>query len=296
MKKILIPLFALAGWLSIPQARASWAYVPLELRLAGAKYVVVGKIDRIVDDIQRNGRTHDVGAIRVQQVLKGPKNLKEVLLMWPGAAPFALGTDIKFRKGQEGAWILYPDKEHNDIHWASYPSDYHSLNNLPKVKEKLKALGAINWSKPAGGLQLSAIVEATPMRKTSKIVNGKREESISASASAYVLLRNNGKAATHVVNYPADKAFTYKLTGPDGIEVPIHQPNRFGGKVMKHHYLPVAPNAITTIGYRMRLPALKQNGNYTLELNYANKRKGIKEVKGPVWTGQLAGKVSFKIK
>ena len=110
------------------------------------------------------------------------------------------------------------------------------------------------------------------------------------------MLRNNGKAATHVVNYPADKAFTYRLTGPDGIEVPIHQPNRCGGNAMKHHYLPVEPNALTTVGYGMRLPALTQKGKYTLELNYANKRKGIKEVKGSVWTGQLAGKVSFKVK
>ena len=106
MKKNLILFIALAGWLAVPQAQASWAYVPLELRLAGAKYIVVGKIDRIVDGIERNNRTYDVGAIKVQQVLKGPKTLKEVKLMWPGPAPFALSTDIKFRKGQEGVWIL----------------------------------------------------------------------------------------------------------------------------------------------------------------------------------------------
>ena len=297
MKKILFPLLVLTGWLTVPQTKACWKFVPLETRMTGAEYVVVGKIDRIVDGIKRQTRTYNVGAIKVSQVLKGPKTLKEVRLMWPSKANKArISTDILFNKGQHGVWILYPDKEHHDIHWASYPSDYHSLKNLPKVKEKMKALGAINWSKPAGGLQLSAIVEATPMRKTFKTVNGKREESISASASTYVLLRNNGKAATHVVNYPADKAFTYKLTGPDGVDVPIYQPNRFGGKVMKHHYLPVAPNALTTVGYGMRLPTLTQKGKYTLELNYANKRKGIKEVKGPVWAGQLAGKVSFKVK
>ena len=90
MKKILLPILALAGWLAAPHANASWAYVPLELRMAGAKYIVVGKIDRVVDDLERNGRAYDIGAIKVDQVLKGPKSLKEVKLMWPGPAPVAL--------------------------------------------------------------------------------------------------------------------------------------------------------------------------------------------------------------
>ena len=168
MKKNLILFIALAGWLAVPQAQASWAYVPLELRLAGAKYIVVGKIDRIVDGIERNNRTYDVGAIKVQQVLKGPKTLKEVKLMWPCPAPFALSTDIKFRKGQEGVWILYPDKEEKDVYWASFPTDYQSLKNLPRVKEKMKALKAIKWSKPVEGLQLGAIVKQSDLR-TQKI-------------------------------------------------------------------------------------------------------------------------------
>ena len=73
MKNILLPILALAGWLAVPHANASWAYVPLELRMAGAKCIVVGKIDRIVDDLERNGRVYDIGAIKVGQVLKGPK-------------------------------------------------------------------------------------------------------------------------------------------------------------------------------------------------------------------------------
>ena len=110
-KRILIPFWIFSVWLAVPNSQASWAYVPLELRLAGAKYVVVGKIDRIVDGIERHERTYDVGAIKISKVLKGPKSLKEVKVMWPGPAPFALSTDIKHRKGQEGVWILYPDKE-----------------------------------------------------------------------------------------------------------------------------------------------------------------------------------------
>ena len=54
MKKILLPILALSGWLAVPHANASWAYVPLELRMAGAKYIVGGKIDRVVDYLERN--------------------------------------------------------------------------------------------------------------------------------------------------------------------------------------------------------------------------------------------------
>lgn len=86
--------------LAVSNAQSSWAYVPLELRMVGAKYIVVGKIDRVVDVIERNDRTYDVGAIEVSKVLKGPKTLKEVKLMWLPPARFALSTDIKFRKGQ----------------------------------------------------------------------------------------------------------------------------------------------------------------------------------------------------
>ena len=100
---------------------------------------MVGKIDRIVDGIERNDRTFDVGAIKVSQVLKGPEALKEVRLMWPSKANKArMSTDILFNQGQQGDWILYPDKKEKGVYWASYPSDYQPLKALPNVQSKLK--------------------------------------------------------------------------------------------------------------------------------------------------------------
>ena len=206
--------------LAVSNAQASWAYVPLELRMAGAKYIVVGKIDRIVDGIERNKRTYDVGAIKVSKVLKGPKTLKEVKLMWPGPAPFALSTDIKFCKGQEGVWILYPDQKVKDVFWASYPTDYQALANLPKVQEKMKALNSIRWSKSVDGLQLGAIIEKRDVRKQKIVVKGRPVKAL-ARATVYVVLRNTGKALTHAVNFPHDKQITFKITGPDGKDMPL---------------------------------------------------------------------------
>jgi hypothetical protein len=272
-------------------------YVPLELRLAGATYVVVGKIDHIVDGIERNNRTYDVGLIKISKVLKGPKTLKEVKLMWPGPAPFALSTDIKFRKGQEGVWILYPDQKMKDVFWASYPSDYQALANLPKVQEKMKALNSIAWSKAVDGLQLGAIIEKNDVRKQKIVVKGRPVKAL-ARATAHLVLRNTGKASTHAVNYPHDNQISFKLTGPDGKDMPIAMRNRAGRvpPLTKYNFLSVAPNSMRSIGYGFALPLLVQPGKYTLELGYANKRAGGKLIKGSVWKGQLKGRAVFVVK
>ena len=252
--------------------------------------VVVGKIDRIVDGIERHERTYDVGAIKISKVLKGPKSLKEVKVMWPGPAPFALSTDIKHRKGQEGVWILYPDKEEKDVYWASFPTDFQQLKELPKIRAKMEAIDAIMWSKALGGLQLGAIVEQVSLRGQKVNVNAL------ANATAYVIVRNIGKMPTHVVNFPADQAFTYRFVGPDGKQIPINLGNQNAGKLAKYHFLPVGAGEIKAIGYGMRLPVIMQPGKYTLELGYINKRKSGELVKGAVWAGQLTGKAVFEVK
>ena len=295
MKKILFPLIALASLLAVSNVKASWMYVPLELRIAGAQYVVVGKIDRIVDGIERHNRTYDVGAIKVSKVLKGPKTLKEVKLMWPGPAPFALSTDIKYRKGQEGVWILYPDKEEKNVFWASFPTDFQQLKELPKVEAKMKAINAIVWSKPVGGLQLGAIVEQSNLRGQKVAVKGRPVKAL-ANAPAYVLVRNSGKSATHVVNFPADQAFTYRFIGPDGKQLPINLGNPGAAKLSKYHFLSVAAGEMKAIGHGMRLPMIVKPGKYTLELGYTNKRKGGDLIKGTAWIGELKGKAVFEVK
>jgi len=139
MKKILITLLVLAGWLAVPQVKACWKFVPIESRMAGATYVVVGKITGIVDGVKRHGRMYEVGAIKVSKVLKGPKTLEEVMLVWPSKDnQIRISTDISFGKGQEGVWILYPDSKEKGVYRASYPSDYQSLKALSLVEEKLK--------------------------------------------------------------------------------------------------------------------------------------------------------------
>jgi hypothetical protein len=214
--------------------------------------------------------------------------------MWPGPAPFALSTDIKFRKGQEGVWILYPDKTEKDVFWASYPSDYQQLKALTKVKAKLVALQKLTWSPAVKGLQIGAIVEQSDMRKANVKVKGRPVKAL-ASATVYVVMRNSGKAPTHVVIFPPDKALSIELTGPDGKFIPLPQGGRGGGKLGKYHFLTVPSGALQSMGYGMRLPLITQPGTYKLALGYANKRDGGKLVKGKVWQGALKGEAKFTV-
>jgi hypothetical protein len=255
---------------------------------------VVGKVDRLLDSVDVQGRAFAVGAIKVSKVLKGPA-VKELKLAWPGPAPFALSTDIKFRAGQEGIWILRPFRDQKNVFQANYPSDYQALANLPEVQEKLKALNAIPWSRPVDGLQLGVIVEQRDLRNQKITLKIQAINSI-VSATAYLLVRNNGKSSVHVVNYQQDKPFTLKLTGPDGRELPLDQ-QRFGkSKLSKYHFLSVEPNGLRGVGYGTQLPHLSQLGKHTLDLTYANKRLGKGLVDGTVWTGQLKTRAIFIVK
>ncbi|MFP6900438.1 MAG: hypothetical protein VCA36_05815 [Opitutales bacterium] len=294
MKHMLLPLFAFIGLVATPVAQASWAYVPLELRIAGAAHVVVGKVDRLLDSVVVQGRTFAIGAIKVSKVLKGPA-VKELKLAWPGPAPFALSTDIKFRVGQEGVWILRPFRDQKGVFAANYPSDYQALAKLPEVQEKFNALNAILWSKPVDGLQLGAIVEQRDARNRKITVKGQPVKAL-ASATAYLLVRNNGKAPVQVVNFPQDKPFTLKLTGPDGQDLPLGQPGFGRGKLAKYHFLSVEPNGLRGVGYGTPLPFLTRPGKHVLELTYANKRLGAGLVDGAVWTGQLKTRATFIVK
>jgi hypothetical protein len=193
-------LMAAAMAVTVSTTRASWAYVPLELRLAGADLVVVGKIDRLTDNFKVGERMHDVGAITVQRMLKGPGNLKEAQVAWPGKARFALSTDIRYRVGQQGIWILTRDAKQPNVYRANYPTDYQAAANLPKILAALKKLSKMKWSPAKAGLQMAVLVEQRDMRGAKVRVGGKPVKAL-AQASVYLMARNATGKPVHVANY-----------------------------------------------------------------------------------------------
>jgi hypothetical protein len=111
-------------------AFGSWMFVPLEKRIMGADVVVLGKIAKEVRGFSRGRFYLTLGVIEIEEVLKGDAKLKTVKVAWPAADPkkpaaprIRMSTDIEYRVGQEGVWILRHDAA-NKCYWANYPTDY----------------------------------------------------------------------------------------------------------------------------------------------------------------------------
>src|SRR5262245_31505587 len=97
--------------LMLPQAHASFAAVPLEVLVDDAAVIVQGKVVKIEDaKVTRKfgnmDRKYDAAVIEVEAVLKGPAKLKEVRIAQPAKGGLEVSTDIRFKDGQQGIWIL----------------------------------------------------------------------------------------------------------------------------------------------------------------------------------------------
>lgn len=273
----------------IPTTQASWAYVPLELRLTGADLVVVGKIDRLTDNFKVGERMHDVGAITVQRVLKGPANLKEAQVAWPGKARFALSTDIRYRVGQQGVWILTRDAKQPNVYRASYPTDFQPPANLPDILAALKKLATMKWSPAKAGLQMAVLVEQRDMRRARVQAGGKPVKTL-ARASVYLMARNTTGKPMHVANYRFDEPLKLVFTGPDGKPIPV---KLYGARppkpppLAKHNLIGLPPGEMRAFSYGLGLPVIKRPGKYQVTISYANDRDGGKLVASTVWRGKL---------
>ncbi|MFV1995461.1 MAG: hypothetical protein ACC661_08490, partial [Verrucomicrobiales bacterium] len=209
-----------------------------------------------------------------------------------------MSTDISYREGQEGVWILFPDPDEPGVYLANYPSDFQKLDQLAEVKKRLKSLDAIVWSEPVDGLQIGAFVEVKDVPK-GQVQRGKpNEPKAIATARAYIVLRNAGKVLTHAVYYFQDQPISLDLIGPDGESRPLEM-GKFQGQLppmSKHHFLPLAPDEMKGLGYGLAVPVISKPGKYTVKFTYQNQRTDEDNlVVGAVWTGKLAGSAAFEV-
>ncbi len=281
---------------SSQRSEAMWAYVPLEVRIMEADFVVAGKIVRLEKDIPlKDGRVYEVGVIQVASVLKGKARTKEVKLAWikprKGGLRLADGP-ISYAVGQNSLWILRKDPDVG-THTANYPSDRQALANVQDLKRRLAAIKLIQWSKPQDGLQLGLFIEQQDLRKSKVKIKGKPVKAV-GRLSVYALLKNVGKETIQVVNFHHDHPMSLEFLGPDGkpIEVTLYgkkpakipPPNKFS-------FLPVDSNQTRSIGYGLGLPTLTKSGEYTVVLKYKNARDGKPlDIKG-VWRGEIESPV-----
>lgn len=126
-------------------AAACWEDVPIEKILEGADLVVVGKITDIPSVIVRNKRDYSLATLTVRETLKGKVDGNSVKLTFPDKA--TISTDIIYRKGQDGVWILNKDKT-TGHYMATYPKDYQKLDELPKIRPILNLQAAPKYKLP----------------------------------------------------------------------------------------------------------------------------------------------------
>ena len=249
-----------------PRCQASWAYVPQEIRIIQADLVVVGTIEKLGKAIKRRGRSYNVGVIKPTMILKGkPKRKGDIRVAWPAPrGGLRVSTDITFRVGQKGVWVLTADKT-LPVYWATYPTDYQPMAKLAEMRKKLANVKNIRWGKAKNGLQVGLIVEQRDMRKAKVRVNGKLVKAI-ARLSVYPLLKNVSDKPTHVVEHYYDRP-------------------------MSITFKEVLPGQVCTMGYGFGLPMCTKSGEYTITLSYKNKRDGRPLKINRVWQGQAVSTV-----
>lgn len=121
--------------------RARWVDVPLEDVIKASPLVVVGEIKRI-NAAPKSDYSYDSAFIMVERVLKNTGTDKvgkagsEILLAMPSENNKThISTDIRYRKGQRGVWIL---EYHKGKYWATYPKDFQEISEESKIVEIIK--------------------------------------------------------------------------------------------------------------------------------------------------------------
>jgi hypothetical protein len=274
----------------VPRCQASWAYVPQEIRMMQADLVVVGTITKLGNGITQNGRAYDVGVIAPTKILKGkPKKKADIRVAWPAsrAGGLRVSTDITYRVGQKGVWVLTADKT-RPVYWANYPTDYQPVSKLAQIRKKLAHLNNIKWGKAKNGLQVGLIVEQRDMRSANVKVNGKSVKAV-ARLSVYPLMKNVSDKPMQVVDHYQDRTVSITFHGPSGNPIDV---NLYGTAPKQnvdprsHSFKKVAPGQVVTMGNGYGLPICTKSGEYTITLSYKNGRDGKTLNIDHVWQGQ----------
>jgi len=121
---------------------ACWAMIPLETVVQENPLVVTGTIVKVKvnagPETHDGSRLTDIGFIKVDAVLKNTLKDKDIKvgdrlpLQFPSKnSKVMMSTDIRYRKGQSGVWIL--EYRNNAFH-ATYPGDFQSADKEAEIK------------------------------------------------------------------------------------------------------------------------------------------------------------------
>ena len=143
MRCLLILALAVLGYGFISPVQADFAAVPLDKLVKDAAVIVDGKVTKIENaGFARGARQFDAAVVQVKAVLKGDAKLKEVRIAQPAVGGLAVSTDIRFKEGQEGFWLLTKQADAKgkeaDVYWALHPSQFQPLGERDKLAKAVK--------------------------------------------------------------------------------------------------------------------------------------------------------------
>ncbi len=120
------------------RADACWIAMPLRDVIGQSDLVAAGAIVRGEGTIDRGGRLYKVGIIEVKEIILGDEGADEVRLIWPTGESsdglrMAISTDISYRIGQDGVWLLRADSENPDLFLADRPDRFQPSGRANEI-------------------------------------------------------------------------------------------------------------------------------------------------------------------
>lgn len=292
----------------LPASRleAIWAPVPLEILIDEADVVVQGKVVAIEKaDLEINGRAHDLAVVEVDAALKnilGMMKLMQVRIAQPAAGGLGVSTDIRFREGQDGIWILNkaPDR---DIYHVNHPFQFQATQEKDRLAKLVAEREKVVGGKPVVGLEARAEVIET------HTVDG---QIASFYEVRFSLKNTTGKPIT-ICDYVGHKPLAVQWTDPKGAARESGHYDylatvRLAG-MTKSSFVTIPPNGIRYLGPRGKYSGIHfatiersgtnhvEPGEHTVTVAYKNEVEGRGLVAEPAWTGEVeANAVKFSVK
>lgn len=288
MKKLLVALTLFSAL--APTAEALWIAIPLEILVDEADLIVAGE----VTDIKPGFPPYDNAVIKVSRVMKalpGSGQPKTVLIAQPGQGGLRLSTDIRFRVGQEGVWLLTKDPD-RQVYWAKHPSQFQ--HNLGQVADLVKARAKLPEGKAVNGLVARAEVA---------------EQRAAKGPPSYEVrfsLKNVSEKPIAICNFPGHLPFKADWTGPEGTKLKSdHYQWLATAKIglTKDSFVTIPPGGVRFVGPHGRFSGIwfqaktAPVGQHQVTISFGNSEDGQRFQVGNVWTGTItANTVSFALK
>jgi len=264
-------LLALSLMFSAATASACMIYVPLEVRVAKANFIVQGEI---VDVVTKDRFQH--GTLKVTEVLKGDKETRQLKVTW--------------NKPHEGPGIIAQNKFGL---MASYPGDFSADENARKRTEKaMKTLKDLVWQKE-GELEWTVLTEVRLQNPPVEV----RGEMLYAQGQFFPLVRNPGKELQHAFYFLPHQTITGSVTTPKLEKVPVkHGRENKKAKPFGYAFQAVEPGEIASLGFGMPFPNFREQGVHQLILTYENKdQDGAALEKANVYQGSFTIRTNIVI-